>query len=133
MLIITQYEVEVEDKYQRMHRTVFYGKLCYILVCYLSNKPSWRTLKGTTRLLAAIQPCDIQLQGKARDATKSIVFYSNYSTMVVVDLAAVTCVVGRVQSRKKWYILDRSGGLVQTSFVSGNDFKSEDDADSDTD
>lgn len=105
-----------------MHRTIFYGQLYHILVCPLPDKPFWRSLRGTTRLLAVIHPCDIQLQGTTQDAAKNLVSFRSYTAAVIIDLAAISCVVGRVQTQKKWYIVDRSGGLVRTTFVS-DDFE----------
>ena len=100
-----------------MHHTIFYGQLCHILVCYLPDIDLWQNVRGTTRLLAVVDPCDISLQGDNRDAARHLVSFTKYTTAVVIDLAAISCIVGRVQTRKRWYILDRSGGLVHTMFV----------------
>ncbi|KAJ7687259.1 hypothetical protein B0H17DRAFT_939592, partial [Mycena rosella] len=96
---------------------VFYGRLEEILVCKLPEDPFWVYMSDTTRLLAVITPC-LTL---GKDATKEVAFYTLMSAPIVTDLATIVAVIGRVQSRGDWLIIDRSGGLLHPEFVAGEE------------
>ena len=104
----------VEDAKKDLVRTTFYGRLDRILQCELDNDANWRKFKNTLFLLAVITPCSTGGQ----DAVQGHVTYSYTTAQIVTDLRAVQCVVGRVKSRGCWGILDRSGNLARTEFIS---------------
>jgi hypothetical protein len=96
-----------------MIRTIFYGRLEQILQYEVPNKKFWGIFRGETRLLAVITPCITN----GRDATKDLTTYTDTTTQIVTDLQAVQCVVGRVQTRNRWGIVDRSSDSSRTEFI----------------
>ena len=115
----------VEDATKHLVCTTFYGRLDRILQCELDNNATWSKFKNTLFLLAVITPCSTGGQ----DAAQAHVTYSGTTAQIVTDLRAVQCVVGRVWSRGHWGILDRSGNLARTEFISTG---SQDEATEDT-
>jgi hypothetical protein len=108
-----QYEVEVEDGDGELSREIFYGKLELILECDIPEKKFWgKYLKGTTVLLAVITPSVTM----GKDATKELTTYQYTTTQVVTDLRTISAVVGRVQTRNRWGIVDRSEDSSRTEF-----------------
>lgn len=75
-------------------------------------------LSGKKRLLAVIAPCN---NTRGRDAAMNITTYRGMGQEITVDLQCVVAVVGRVESRGKWTIIDRTGGLIRPEFVSSDD------------
>ena len=113
----------VEDAQKKLVRTTFYGCLDQILECQLDDRPIWDKFRNRFFLLAVITPCSTGGQ----DAAKCYTTYSNTTAQIVTDLQAVQCVVGRVQNRGRWGIIDRSGNSARTEFMStGDDDESED-------
>lgn len=97
-------------------RHVFYGELMRILQLNIpSNDDFWGNMQGRRLLIAVIAPC----RGvRNQDATQSVVAYAkNDPSVVALDLAAVQNVVGRVFTRGKWGIIDRSSSQARTVFV----------------
>jgi hypothetical protein len=99
-----------------MIRTIFYGRLERILEYEIPDTKFWGILHGKTRLLAVITPCITN----GRDATKRVTTYTDITTQIVTDLQAVECIVGRVQTRNRWGIIDRSGDFSRTEFIPSN-------------
>ncbi|KAF8124537.1 hypothetical protein EV363DRAFT_1125229, partial [Boletus edulis] len=83
---------------------VQYGRLEKILDFQTGSQNIWRELKATHQLLALITPC--KTDGK--DASKQIVAYEVTREAVLTDVRNIKAVVGRVKSRGKWIIVDRS-------------------------
>ena len=109
-----QYEVEVEDGDGELSREIFYGKLELILECPIPDNKFWgRDLRGTTVLLAVITPCVTM----GKDATKQTTTYQHTTTQVVTDLRAINALVGRVQTRNRWGIIDRREESSRTEFI----------------
>ncbi|PSR75102.1 hypothetical protein PHLCEN_2v9325 [Hermanssonia centrifuga] len=96
-------------------RTVFYGRLEQILECNIPvNDPAfWSHLSGTRLLLASITPC----QTFKKDATKTLVTYTQELNTVVVDIQTIQNVVGRIQVHNHWGIIDKSSDVARTIFV----------------
>ena len=99
-----------------MIRTIFYGRLERILQYDVPDTKFWGIFRGETRLFAVITPCITN----GRDATKHVTVYTDTTTQIVTDLQAVQCVVGRVQTRNRWGIVDRSGDFSRTEFIPSN-------------
>ncbi|KAJ7188518.1 hypothetical protein C8R46DRAFT_23318 [Mycena filopes] len=115
-----RYEVQVKVSERvggraetRWRMQVCYGRLEEILVCQLPQGTRWGSFSGETRLLAVITPCVTE----GKDATQEIVSYQCMTASIVTDIETVLAVVGRVESRGKWTIIDRSGGVVKPEFV----------------
>lgn len=110
-----QYELEYEERTNgtlQIVRLVQYGRLEKILVCLLSNDTQWLGLAGKTLLLALIKPC----QTGGRDATKEETRYSRNLASIITDLRNVKGVVGRVESRGEWTIIDRRNSFAKPAF-----------------
>ena len=86
-----------------------------ILACQLPQDDTWGIMSGSTRILALITPC---VTG-GKDASAKITKYQATTTSIITDIQTISCVVGRVKTRGKWGIIDRSGGLVKTEFIVG--------------
>ncbi|KAJ6451862.1 hypothetical protein C8R47DRAFT_998294, partial [Mycena vitilis] len=105
-----------------------YGQLDQILVCKLpSNRKFWGKLTGHVRLLAVITPYSTG----GKDAAVDIVSHRKALAPLVLDLQSVVAVVGRLETRGKWYLVDRTGGMVRPEFVPFE--KEGDDEESDSD
>ncbi|KAH9911718.1 uncharacterized protein B0H18DRAFT_1163387 [Fomitopsis serialis] len=95
-------------------RMIYYGQLEQIIVCQLSNdRQLWDQYANQTILLALLTPC----QTHGRDATEELTWYTTYLKPRILDIKAIQCVVGRVYSRNKWGIIDRSDDQARTLFV----------------
>ncbi|KAJ7939073.1 hypothetical protein B0H13DRAFT_1587399 [Mycena leptocephala] len=90
-----------------------YGRLEHILVCELPTGKLWGAFSGQTRLMAFLTPCSTG----GKHATQEIVSYSQMLNTIVTDLQSVSAVVGRLKTREKWVIIDRTGRLVKPEFV----------------
>ncbi|KAJ7691562.1 hypothetical protein B0H17DRAFT_935010, partial [Mycena rosella] len=91
-----------------------YDRLERVLVCDLPEEEVLGTLSGKKRLFSVITPCK-NTHGK--DASAEIVTYRGMGSVIVVDLQCVVAVVGRVETRGSWKIVDRTGGLIRPEFV----------------
>lgn len=75
--------------------------------------PFWRSFSGTTRLLAMITSC----KTLGQDAAKEITSYTHMTKPIIIDIRTIVAVVGRVETRGRWAIIDRTGGLVKPTFL----------------
>ncbi|KAI9068860.1 hypothetical protein FKP32DRAFT_114346 [Trametes sanguinea] len=109
-----RYETMAFDATGQNVREIHYGELQAILEVYLdSSQRIWGDYRGSTLLLALLRPC----KTNGGDAARTHVTYHESAAEVVVDLQAIHAVVGRVKSRGKWGIIDRSNGMARTVFV----------------
>ncbi|KAE9390937.1 hypothetical protein BT96DRAFT_1001778 [Gymnopus androsaceus JB14] len=93
---------------------VFYGRLDNIVTCIIPDMPFWEDdLRGKLRILAFITPC----QTEGQDATKGAVEYKRLTAQVVLDLQTISAAVGRVHTRGRYGIIDRSSTSSSTTFV----------------
>lgn len=104
------------DADQKKSRVIFYGSLDMILEFNVPDDPFWGDIQGQTRLLAAITPCVTN----GVDASKKVASYRGTTTQIITDLHAISSVVGRVQTRNWWGIVDRSGDYSRTIFIDDN-------------
>jgi len=112
-----QYEVNVIDAKGDTIRTIFYGRLERILDFDVPDNACFGTFRGTRRLLAVITPCVTN----GKDATNQLTGYTRTTTEIVTDLQAIEAVVGRVYSRKTWWIVDRTDGMARVVFATGEE------------
>ncbi|KAJ7721397.1 hypothetical protein B0H16DRAFT_1335362, partial [Mycena metata] len=118
------FETEVKDKGHSgaWVPRIFYGELDEILVCKLpGDRKFWRHFAGQVRLLADITP----YRTGSRDAALEIVAHHQPTAPVIVDIQSVTAVVGRLQTRGTWHLLDRTGGMVRPEFVPSDELEVE--------
>ncbi|KAJ7744382.1 hypothetical protein B0H16DRAFT_1857874, partial [Mycena metata] len=95
-----------------------YGQLDRVLVCNRPTTAPLCALSGQTRLLAVISPCQ-STHGK--DAALELMTHRGMGPAVVVDLQCVVAVVGRLQTRGSWNLVDRTGGLIWPEFFGDDD------------
>ncbi|EGO30536.1 hypothetical protein SERLADRAFT_412356 [Serpula lacrymans var. lacrymans S7.9] len=90
-----------------------YGHLEQILVCQLGNDDFWKDLSGCGLLLAVITPC--KTEGK--DAALEVAVYGGVAAAIATDICNIKAVVGRVKTRGRWGIIDRTSGLASVAFT----------------
>lgn len=91
-----------------------YGCLQQIIACeFPPASPQFRKLNPKLLLLGLVEPCNTDGQ----DATARVVFYNTTRAPRIINLLSISAVVGRVQTRGKWGIVDRSKGVARTDFV----------------
>jgi len=66
----------------------------------------------TVLVLAGIKSCILTAKNSLE-----MPYYSDQGRYEVVDITTVQCLIGRIRRGNKWGIIDRSGNLVQTYFV----------------
>ncbi|KAJ6610880.1 hypothetical protein B0H10DRAFT_1810885, partial [Mycena sp. CBHHK59/15] len=92
---------------------VFYSRLEEILVCRLLEDKFWEYMSGKTWILAVITPCSTF----GKDASKEITSYTIMTRPIVIDIWMIVAVVGQVETRGQWIIIDQGGGLLHPAFV----------------
>ncbi|KIJ55877.1 hypothetical protein M422DRAFT_129418, partial [Sphaerobolus stellatus SS14] len=82
----------------------YYGQLILILVCTLPGHPLFRN-RAPRRAFVLVKPCVMN----GHDASLGNVSYTEFRPQSIIDLAAISCVVGRVQigNNGRWCIIDR--------------------------
>lgn len=113
LIYFSQYELQVEADDGCWIPKVFYGRLEEILVCKLPKDSIWGYMSGKTRLLSVITPCSTE----GKDATQELTSYTRMTTPIVTDLQTIIAVVGRIETRGEWMIIDRSAGLLHPEFA----------------
>lgn len=120
---LEQYEIQIKKSGTWVAQTC-YGQLTEILVCKIPNNNHnlWGKLTGSLRLLAVITP----YRTGGKDAALEIVQQFQPMAPIVADIQSVMAVVGRVQTRDRWYLIDRTGGMVRPEFIPGDEEEEED-------
>lgn len=90
-----------------------YGQLLYLLHARLPKSQVLKTTEDHQALLAIVQWCK-EAEG---DATEELVWYTSMGSIQAVNVAAVQCVIGRVQVGKQWGIIDISFECARTTFA----------------
>ncbi|KAF8171399.1 hypothetical protein K438DRAFT_1613118, partial [Mycena galopus ATCC 62051] len=90
-----------------------YGRLDEILVFKLPNNKVFGAFSEQTRLLAVLTPCSTA----GKDAAHEIVSHTQTNHRIIADLQSVSAVIGRMATRGKWVIIDRTGGLIKPEFA----------------
>jgi hypothetical protein len=82
----------------------FFGQLNRIFLVELPSAQRLNLDRPTTVILALIREVKATLRN-------GIYYYKNFGADEVVDLSTLQCVVGRVQDRDEWAIIDRSDNV----------------------
>lgn len=82
----------------------FFGQLNRILLLELPSAQQLDLDEPTTVIVALIREVKATLRN-------GIYYYKDFGVEEVVDLSALQCVVGRVQDRGEWAIIDRSDNV----------------------
>jgi len=69
-------------------------------------------MKASTQVLAVIRPC----RTTGEDASQKLVEFRDFHEPIITDLRSIKSVVGRVKTRGRWGIVDRSDGSVHAVF-----------------
>jgi hypothetical protein len=123
---VIQYEIAFIGEQGNEVNTINYGVLERILVCHLGMESVWRDLAGQTQILVLITPW----RTEGEDAAWTVTHYKHELAPIITDIRNIRCIVGRVQSRGKWGIIDGSLGFARGRFVDKDIYM---DSDSDTD
>ncbi|KAF8833391.1 hypothetical protein BDN67DRAFT_917119, partial [Paxillus ammoniavirescens] len=92
---------------------VSYGDLEKIFILTIPTDDFFAKLGGETIILALITPWDMD----GKDATKENVYMTSRKASIVTDIHSLKAVVGLVETRKRWGVLDRVLGVVTPSFA----------------
>ncbi|KLO12796.1 hypothetical protein SCHPADRAFT_797058, partial [Schizopora paradoxa] len=94
-----------------------YGCLLQIIACKLPPSKFWdeycRKINSRILLLGLVEACNTD----GMDATERVVFYETTRAPRIINLLTISSVIGRVKTRNKWGIIDRSKGVARTDFV----------------
>ena len=90
-----------------------YGQLQRILVCELGPQRVWKDLKELMLVLALIKPA----KTNGEDASVVTTSFSQFSADVITDIQSIKAVIGRVETRGWWGIIDRSTTTARTTFA----------------
>ena len=93
--------------------TTNYGVLERVLECKLGDDNVWGDQRGTTHLLAVITPW----RTEGEDASREVVTFKHALAQIVTDLGNIRGVVGRIESRGTWGIVDHNVQLVRATFA----------------
>ncbi|KAI0749042.1 hypothetical protein C8Q74DRAFT_1212144, partial [Fomes fomentarius] len=90
----------------------FYGQLQHIYVLDCPPIPGTAHSTTTRIIFAVICTC----AEEETHPTLDIHYYSRYSTLKVLDITTIQCLVGRIHDRGQWAIIDRSGALSRAIY-----------------
>ena len=105
-----------------------YGRLEKILEFETGSQNCWRELKNTHQLLALIKPC----KTNGKDASHHVVQYEDMKESIITDVRNIKAVVGRVKSRGRWIVVDRSVETVLQALGVGDHESEEEGSDEGT-
>ncbi|KAI0369836.1 hypothetical protein BV20DRAFT_1036311 [Pilatotrama ljubarskyi] len=116
-----RYELLVDKNARYRNRPVilekktFYGQLRQILVINLGPVPSASPPQSepSTLVLGVIRRCIIESDHRALD----IHYYRRHGALEIVDITTIQCLVGRVQDRGHYGVIDRSGALARAIYI----------------
>lgn len=92
---------------------VSYGDLEKIFVLTLSVNKLFKILSGKVLALALVTPWNTE--GKL--AAEEDIYMTSWKAKVVTEVQSLQAVVGLIEIRKRWGIIDRAPGIIQTQFV----------------
>lgn len=90
-----------------------YGDLEKILVITLPTNPFFANLSAQIIVLALVTPWDTN----GKDASKEDVYMTTRKASFITDIRSLQSVIGIVETRNKWGIIDRSGESVVAEFA----------------
>lgn len=106
-----QYEITYQDR-TRIVKYLGYGDLEKILVVTLPTKAFFACFSGRTVALALVTPWNTD----GKDATKENVYMSERRASIIMDVQSLQAVIGLIQTRGRWGIIDRSGESITATF-----------------
>lgn len=106
---------ESEGAPAEMEVRTHYGELQQIFRIEVPQSPQLHLDQPQTLFLAAVKDCDTSLSADGFWEFKSA------GKLTVIDLGTIQCVVGRINDRGKWVIIDRSGDLAHINIGDGGE------------
>jgi hypothetical protein len=97
--------------------SVGYGRLDQIMVYTLPKDDIFRNLSGCIHILARITPCNTE----NKDATEELTDYQTTYAPVVTDIRNIKGLIGRVPTRGRYGIIDRTSGIARIIFNESDD------------
>jgi len=94
---------------------MFFGQLRYIVVIPIPKAKELKTKEPQNVCLAVIRQVRAVLPNA--HGVPPIPFYSQSGPLDPADIKSIQCVVGRVEDRGKWGLVDRSGSLAHAVFA----------------
>jgi len=94
---------------------MFFGQLRYIVVIAIPKSNILKTKEPQNVCLAVIQQVHSILSNT--HGLPPIPFYSQYRPLDPADIKSIQCVVGHIEDRGRWGLVDRSGPLAHTIFA----------------
>ncbi|KAH7917964.1 hypothetical protein BV22DRAFT_1187293 [Leucogyrophana mollusca] len=114
-----RYELVFNTNDGRAIQEVKYGDLEKILIYQLPTDPFFNNLSGQLQILALVTPWNTE----GADATKEPAFRRSKYAPIITDLRNVKAVVGLVETRGRWGIIDRGTGVAATVFIEDEDLE----------
>lgn len=109
-----QFETVFETRSEgSVSRQTGYGDLEKILAFSVPAVPFFGTLRGKTVLLALVRPWDTD----GKDASQENVFFKSRNAKIVMDIRSLVAVVGLVETRRRWGIIDRTPEIARITFA----------------
>ena len=111
---LLQYTQFVDRHAHNMRRTpefkekIFFGQLGRIVILKLPSAPKLNLAEPTTVIIAVTQEVKAKL-------TDGLYYFKEFGLDKVVDLETIQCVVGRIQDRGKWALIDRSDSMANNA------------------
>ncbi|KAI0714182.1 hypothetical protein C8T65DRAFT_573761 [Cerioporus squamosus] len=96
----------------QLQRATFYGCLEHILAVNCPPIPGSSHHTSEMLLFAVVRTCEIEETHSSLD----IHYYSKETTLDVLDITTIQCLVGRIRDRGRWAITDRSGALSRAIY-----------------
>lgn len=97
-----------------LEKKTFYGQLLQLIVVDMPAIPVIDA-RPDTLVLGIVRTCTVDVSHSQLD----IHYYTKQGALEVVDITTVQCLVGRIEDRKRWAIIDRSGSLSRAIYVEG--------------
>ena len=94
---------------------MFFGQIQSIVVIPIPRSKELKTNEPQDVCLAVIRQVHATLPNA--QGVPPIPFYSQSGALDPVDIKSIQCVVGRVEDRGRWGLVDRSGPLAHAVFA----------------
>src|SRR5260221_883796 len=98
-----------------LDQKTFFGQLLYIVVIPIPKSNELETKEPESLCLAVIR--QVKAIFPNAHGIPPIPFYSQDGALDLADIKSIQCVVGHVEDRGKWGLVDRSGPLAHAVFT----------------
>ena len=123
LIYSVKYEVTYDGPRGDVITTIGYGILEHIFVYELGQDRIWDAFRGRTLLLAVIKP----FKTNGEDAAIETTHYTECMAPIVTDVRNIKSTVGRLETRKRWGLVDQDMLSAKVVFSLESDSDSSDD------